>query len=62
MKVKCDNCGMIYRLQPWLGDMYDYPQDYEIIDKCPKCSSNAYTELEKIVISDTTNPTGKEQI
>lgn len=56
MKVKCDNCGMIYRLQPWLGGHYGYPENYQIVDKCPKCGSNSYEALEKVVTATTINP------
>ena len=53
MKVKCDNCGMVYLLQPFLGNNYDYPPDYQVIDKCPKCGSNAYTGLGKDITTTT---------
>ena len=36
---------MIFNEQPWLGDGYGYPKDYEIIDKCPRCGSNAYDSV-----------------
>lgn len=47
--VKCLNCGFIFRLRPWLGSHYCYPQNYQIVDKCLKCGSNAYEPVKENV-------------
>jgi ribosomal protein S27AE len=46
-RVRCGNCGMIYMRQPYLGGHYAYPEDYRMIETCPRCGSSAYDALDK---------------